>query len=90
MEQKLKKGRVKKVEEENITIFNHDGQCEDMFSILPQDSENIRKTFGPGEEIFYVTWGDELMEIALESAVPEDVRSLYEQMPRNDACVATH
>jgi hypothetical protein len=86
-DQKLKKGRIDKIEEEAITIFNHDGECEDKLAIFPQDAEDIRSEIGLGQEVYYVIQGDKLLAIGLEDFVSEEARRIYEGSPRERGCV---
>ncbi len=84
--QKLKKGTIRKIEDERITLFNLDGKCEDAFPIYPQFADEIRNNIELTEAVFYVTEGDQLLGIGLEEAAPDDLKMLYDVMPKEKEC----
>ncbi len=84
--QKLKKGTIRKIEDDRITLFNMDGGCEDAFAIYPQFADEIRNNIELTEAVFYVTEGDQLLGIGLEEAAPDDLKMLYDVMPKEKEC----
>ncbi len=84
--QKLKKGTIQKIEDDRITLLNLDGKCEDAFAIYPQFADEIRNNIGPTEPVFYVTEGDQLLGLGLEEAAPDDLKMLYDVMPKEKEC----
>ncbi len=81
--QKLKKGKIHKIENDRITLLNVDGNCEDIFPINPDFANEMRNNIEPNEHVFYVTEGDELIGIGLEEAAPEYLKILYDVMTKD-------
>lgn len=85
-EAKLKKGKIQKVEDDRITLFNDDGDCEDTFAIYSEFANDIRSNIEVGEKVFYVSQGDQLLGLGLEEAAPPDLQMLYEISPKEKEC----
>jgi hypothetical protein len=83
----IKRGRVENVGSDQITIFSHEGRCEDTFAILPDNAEVIRGDIGIGKDVFYLIDGSELLAIGLEESASDELRFLYENTPREAGCV---
>lgn len=62
----LKKGRIDSVDGTRITIFSYEGQCKDIFAVIPEDAESIREDIGRGTKVFYVVEGNRLLGIGPE------------------------
>ncbi len=84
--QKLKKGMIRKIDDQWITLFNLDGRCEDTFAINPEFAREIQANIKPSEKIFYVIEGNGLLGIGLEEFAPDDLKTLYERMPKETEC----
>ncbi len=88
-ERQLKKGKVERVDSDKITIFNHDGGCQDTLFIAREDADAIRDLIGDGSEVFYILQGEELLGIGAEEFASEDLWSVYEAMPKEKGCVTS-
>ncbi len=84
--QTLRKGTIQRIEDQAITLFNLDAQCEDSFMINPQFADEIRRNIKPSEKIFYVIEGNDLLGIGLEEFAPEELKLLYDSMPKDKEC----
>ncbi len=84
--QKIKKGTIRKIDNDSITLLNTDGGCEDTFPIYAQFAQEIRENIKIGNDVFYVIEEDQLLALGLEELVPFDVKILYELMPKDNGC----
>ncbi len=84
--QRIKKGRIEKIEEDKITLFNLDGECRDILPITPLEAQYSMDEFGLGEEVIYVVDDNRLVQMEQESAAPE-LEELYEIMPKDIRCL---
>ncbi len=84
--QTLRKGTIQKIDDQGIVLFNLDGHCEDSFIINAQFADEIRRNIKPSEKIFYVIEGNDLLGIGLEESAPEELKMLYEAMPKDKDC----
>ncbi len=83
---KLKKGTIRKVADDHITLFNMDGHCEDTFPVYPDFADQIRGNIKSAEAVFYVTEGNDLVGIGLEEAAPPELKKLYQSWPKEKEC----
>jgi hypothetical protein len=86
---KLKKGRIEIIGEDKVTILNLDGICRDTLAIIPEEALRIKDEIGFGEEVLYSVKGGKLIHLEPERAIPE-LRSLYEELPKEIGCDTSH
>ncbi len=82
----IKRGMIEIVGGDKITILNLDGFCRDTLAITPGEAIHIRDKIGLGEEVLYSVKGGRLIQVGVESAVPE-LHDQYEALPREIECV---
>ena len=85
---KIKKGRIEIVGEDRVTILNLDGFCRDTLAITPGEAIYITDKIGLGEEVLYSLKDGRLIQVGVESAVPE-LHDQYESLPKEIECVAS-
>jgi hypothetical protein len=84
----IKKGRIEIVGEDKVPILNLDGFCRDTLAITPGEAIYIKDEIGLGEEVLYSVKDGRLIQVGVESSVPE-LRDQYEALPKEIECVAS-
>jgi len=84
--QQTKKGKIERIEEDKITIFNVDGGCRDILPITPLEAQYSMEEFGVGEKVIYVIEDGRLVQMEQERSAPE-LDDLYDVMPKDVRCV---